>query len=180
MGLLLAIVAVFLLFMLINRYVFKRYDMGSRIAKKLRAIRDWIIKFLRVCGYMAVVIVLISIALQVFLPDKLKKQQEENFANPIAREEIEQQETVAKKYEDQDISVPITIDSETPQSTSKSMSYEECLQVIQRTATQLGVAPINIVETTVMRMVRFLTSDGSVLVTCSEPDQKLIMTISKK
>lgn len=66
------------------------------------------------------------------------------------------------------------------QSTSKSMSFEECLQVIQRTATQLGVAPINIDETTDVRMVRFPTGDGSVLVTCSRPDRKMVMTISKK
>ena len=65
------------------------------------------------------------------------------------------------------------------QSTSKSMSFEECLQVIQRTATQLGVAPVNITETADMRMVRFSTSDGSVLVTCSRPDRKMIMTVSK-
>ena len=66
------------------------------------------------------------------------------------------------------------------QSTSKSMSFEECLQVIQRTAAQLGVAPINITETTDMRMVRFPTNDGSVLVTCSRPDRKMVMTVSKK
>ena len=66
------------------------------------------------------------------------------------------------------------------QSTSKSMSFEECLQVIQRTATQLEVAPINIVETNDMRMVRFPTSDGSVLVTCSRPDRKMVMTISEE
>lgn len=66
------------------------------------------------------------------------------------------------------------------ESTSRSMSFEECLQVIQRTATQLGVAPINIAETTDMRMVRFPTSDGSVLVTCSRPDRKMVMTVSKR
>lgn len=66
------------------------------------------------------------------------------------------------------------------ESTSKSMSFEECLQTIQRTASQLGVAPINIVETTEMRMVRFPTRDGSVLVTCSRPDRKMVMTVSKK
>jgi len=66
------------------------------------------------------------------------------------------------------------------QSTSKTMSYEDCLRVIQNTATQLGVAPINIVETSEMRMVRFPTADGSVLVTCSRPDRKMVTTISKK
>jgi len=66
------------------------------------------------------------------------------------------------------------------QSTSKSMSFEDCLKVIRNTATDLGVAPINIVETSEARIVRFPTSDGSVLVTCSKPDRKMVMTISPK
>jgi len=65
------------------------------------------------------------------------------------------------------------------ESTSQSMSFQECLQVIQRTSSQLGVAPINIVETSIMRMVRFPTNDGSVLVTCSGPDRKMVLTHSK-
>ena len=65
------------------------------------------------------------------------------------------------------------------QSTTKSMPFEQCLKTIQRTAQQLGVAPINIVETRDMRMVKFPTADGSVLVTCSRPDQKMVMTVSK-
>lgn len=64
-------------------------------------------------------------------------------------------------------------------STSKSMSFEDCLKTIRVTASNLGVAPINVVETNDMRMVRFKTSDGSVLVTCSRPDNKMVMTISK-
>lgn len=66
------------------------------------------------------------------------------------------------------------------QSTSKSMTFEDCLKVIRSTAAELAVAPINIVETNEMRMVRFPTRDGSVLVTCSRPDRKMVMTISKK
>lgn len=66
------------------------------------------------------------------------------------------------------------------ESTSQSMSFEQCLQVIQRTATQLGVAPVNVVETTDLRIVRFPTTDGSVLVSCSRPDRKMVMTVSKK
>lgn len=66
------------------------------------------------------------------------------------------------------------------QSTSKSMSFDDCLRVIQRTATQLGVAPFNIVETRDMRMVRFPTSGGSVVVTCSRPDRKMVMTVSNR
>jgi hypothetical protein len=77
------------------------------------------------------------------------------------------------------ISLLLTAPAFAAESTSKSMSFDQCLLVIQRTATQLGVAPINIVETSIMRMVRFPTADGSVLVTCSKPDQKMVMTISK-
>ena len=66
------------------------------------------------------------------------------------------------------------------QSTSKPMSFEDCLQVIRNTATQLGVAPVNIVETSGVRMVRFPTADGSVLVTCSRADRKMVMTVSKR
>jgi hypothetical protein len=65
-----------------------------------------------------------------------------------------------------------------PQSTSDSMSFEQCLQVIRQTASELGVAPINIVETNILRMVRFCTTDGSVLITCSDPDQKMVLTAS--
>jgi hypothetical protein len=63
-------------------------------------------------------------------------------------------------------------------SSSKVMSYTECLSLVSRTATQLGVAPINIVETEDMRMVRFVASDGNVLVTCSRPDGTVVITRS--
>lgn len=65
-----------------------------------------------------------------------------------------------------------------PESSSQTMSFEACLQVIRQTASQLGVAPINVVETNILRMVRFCSDDGSVLVTCSQPDQKLVVTRS--
>ena len=65
------------------------------------------------------------------------------------------------------------------ESVTKTMSFNACLQVIKNTATQLGVAPKNIVETNDMRMVRFKTSDGSVLVTCSRPDYTMVLTKSK-
>lgn len=68
--------------------------------------------------------------------------------------------------------------SSRPESNSIDMSYNDCLSLIRRTATDLGVAPINIVETDIMRMVRFVASDGTVLVTCSRPDGKAIITKS--
>lgn len=65
------------------------------------------------------------------------------------------------------------------ESTSTTMSFENCLELIRATAQQLGVAPINIVETSDVRIVRFITIDGSVLVTCSRLDRKIIVTKSQ-
>lgn len=65
-----------------------------------------------------------------------------------------------------------------PKSQTQSMSFEGCLLVIRNTAGELGVAPVNIVETSDLRIVRFPTADGSVLVTCSRPDQKMVITQS--
>lgn len=70
--------------------------------------------------------------------------------------------------------------SPSPKSTSEIMAFEDCIRTIQRTAAQLGVAPQNIVETPDVRMVRFNTSDGSVLVTCSRADHKMVTTASSK
>lgn len=57
---------------------------------------------------------------------------------------------------------------------TKVMDFQTCLRTIQTMATDFGVAPVNIVETTDVRIVRFNTSDGSVLVTCSGPDGKMV------
>lgn len=57
---------------------------------------------------------------------------------------------------------------------TRTMDFETCLATVRDMATDLGVAPINIVETSDVRVVRFNTSDGSVLITCSGPDQKMI------
>jgi hypothetical protein len=62
------------------------------------------------------------------------------------------------------------------ESTTRAMSFDQCLQVIQQTATNLGVAPVNIVETNILRVVRFVADDGSYLITCSAPDNKMIIT----
>ena len=64
---------------------------------------------------------------------------------------------------------------------TERMSFERCGEVIRRMAEQLGVAPINLVETSVLRMVRFPTNDGSgesILITCSKPDRKLVVSKS--
>lgn len=59
--------------------------------------------------------------------------------------------------------------------------FQSCLAIIRSTATNLGVAPINIVETKELRVVRFPTDDGSgksILVTCSKPDGLMIINES--
>lgn len=61
---------------------------------------------------------------------------------------------------------------------TKTMDFQVCIQTIQTMAGEMGVAPINIVETPDVRIVRFNTADGSVLVTCSKPDNKLVMVQS--
>jgi hypothetical protein len=69
-------------------------------------------------------------------------------------------------------------DAAEPQSQATPMSFEKCLATIRGTAAELGVAPINIVETNDLRMVRFCAADASVLVTCSRPDDKQVITVS--
>jgi hypothetical protein len=66
------------------------------------------------------------------------------------------------------------------ESSSRPMQFEACLANLRSVAGSLGVAPINIVETNAVRMVRFPTADGSVIVTCSRPDQKMVITKSDK
>lgn len=65
-------------------------------------------------------------------------------------------------------------------STSRTMSFEDCNRFIALTADQLGQAPINVVDSAAVRIVRFPANDGSVLVTCSRPDGKMILTQSAR
>ncbi len=75
-------------------------------------------------------------------------------------------------------SAPLQADVETVE--TREMSFDACLRTIRKVASQMGIAPINIVETNILRMVRFPTVDGSVLVTCSEADRKMVITKSDK
>jgi hypothetical protein len=74
--------------------------------------------------------------------------------------------------------VPLAANAD--QTVTKPMTFEKCLATIQLTATRLGVAPVNIVETSILRMVRFPASDGSTLVTCSAPDNKMVIVQTSK
>lgn len=64
------------------------------------------------------------------------------------------------------------------QSEAKTMPFDQCLRLIRQAGTQLGVPSINIVETDDVRVTRFCSIDGSVLVSCSRPDEKLVITRS--
>lgn len=67
-----------------------------------------------------------------------------------------------------------------PQKAVFNMTFENCQLMIRQTAVNLGQAPINIVETSMLHIVRFVTNDGSndsVLVTCSKPDNKAMMIV---
>lgn len=62
------------------------------------------------------------------------------------------------------------------ESVSRDMSFENCLELIRQYSAQIGVAPTNLVETEILRIVRYPAQDGSVLVTCSKLDEKLTIT----
>lgn len=66
------------------------------------------------------------------------------------------------------------------ESTSQAMSYEKCIAVIAATGEKLNAMPINIVFTDDIRMVKFLTSDGAVMVTCSRKDNIMVTTLTKE
>ena len=73
---------------------------------------------------------------------------------------------------------PPTIESVGIESAVRPLAFDACLALIVRTAEDLGVAPVNIVETSIVRMVRFPVTDGSVMITCSKLDQNVVITRS--
>lgn len=67
------------------------------------------------------------------------------------------------------------------ESTSSSMSFEKCQAVQANTIAQLNVPPediVHIVNTSELTMTRFYTADGSIIISCSKPDQKMVITKS--
>lgn len=67
-----------------------------------------------------------------------------------------------------------------PCSAQTATSFQNCLAQIRVVSTKLGVAPVNIVETSRLRMVRYPTRNGSVIVTCSARAPYMAVTASKK
>jgi hypothetical protein len=64
------------------------------------------------------------------------------------------------------------------ESRSYEMEFEKCLGFLAEAGGIFGRAPINIVETNIVRVVRLPASDGSILLTCSRPDRKLVVALS--
>ena len=63
-------------------------------------------------------------------------------------------------------------------SRSRSMSFQNCLTLIDRTAAELGVTPVEIASTSSVKMVKWFTVNGDVLITCSALDDKMVYTFS--
>jgi hypothetical protein len=59
---------------------------------------------------------------------------------------------------------------------TQSISFEACLETIRSISAQYDVAPTNIAETNDLRVVKWFLSDGNVMVACSRPDQKMVVT----
>ena len=61
---------------------------------------------------------------------------------------------------------------------SRSMSFEQCLATREKTIASLKANPrdvIHIVNTSIMTMTRICTADGSVVITCSKPDEQMVI-----
>ena len=61
---------------------------------------------------------------------------------------------------------------------ARFLPFEECLVLIEDVGRSLGVDATAIVNTRDLRLVRFAVSDGSLLVTCSRPDDRIVMVRS--
>ena len=68
--------------------------------------------------------------------------------------------------------------SPAPISESRSLSFDACNSAINDMSGQIGVRPLEIVNTQDVRTVRMLADDGSVLITCSKPDRRMVVTRS--
>ena len=65
--------------------------------------------------------------------------------------------------------------SEVTSSRSLPMPFEACKEWIVQTADQIGSAPVTLVDSRDVRIVRFQADNGSVLVTCSRKDRKAVI-----
>ena len=67
------------------------------------------------------------------------------------------------------------------ESQSIDMSFEKCLVTKQSTIASLNVKPSDIkeiVNTSILTITKVCTVDGGVLISCSKPDNKMVITRS--
>lgn len=62
-------------------------------------------------------------------------------------------------------------------------TIDECRRTIEKTVRDMGILPIDVmplINTKIMTTTRICTSDGSLLITCSGPDEQMIITKSPR
>jgi hypothetical protein len=59
---------------------------------------------------------------------------------------------------------------------TRDISFEGCLAAIAQVSGQYDAPPVNVVETSDIRIVKWFLSDGNVMVACSRPDHKMVVT----
>lgn len=86
--------------------------------------------------------------------------------------------TVAKKEEPKPTK-PQPKEDNNVESTSKEMDFRACVALQQQTADFLtGHKIIHVVNTNILSIVKYCMPDGVILITCSEPDRKMVTTKS--
>ena len=65
-------------------------------------------------------------------------------------------------------------------SESRAMDFEACKSFTEKSVRDLGVPYDAVVRTGILWITRISVSDGAVLITCSKPDGKLVLTQSTR
>jgi len=64
-------------------------------------------------------------------------------------------------------------------STSQKMDFDKCVLLIDKTVNDIGI-PFNvIVNTKIVRIVKIVTTDGVILLTCSKLDKNFTTTVTQ-
>jgi hypothetical protein len=115
--------------------------------------------------------------------ERQRLESERNERQRIEREKEEEARMSAKRLEQESKQTRPSSGTAPPVSDSISMSFQDCLSRKTQIVASLNVNPrdiIPIVNTGIMTMDRICTSDGSVLITCSKPDKKMVVTKSSE
>jgi hypothetical protein len=61
-------------------------------------------------------------------------------------------------------------------SRTESISFGECLALVEEVSDELGVTPVNILRTKDVWVIRVDAVDGAIVITCNRPDSRLTLT----